>query len=149
LNLINCIFHLVYMASAGTMINTTNNTNNKEHQHSSSSSTGKVTDIKRLISQKFLDEFDTVPKMKKELIALCQSSSNISISTDGGLDDLKRKYRNFIAFHNAQLESSNPFTFAECVQEINRAERARASESWNSGPTNAKFENSTIGEVRL
>jgi len=137
---------LLTFVQNGTMISTTNN---KEQQHSSSSSTGKVTDIKRLISQKVLHEFNTVPKMKKELIALCQSSTSVSISTDGGLDDLKRKYRNFIALHNAQLGSGNPLTFAECVQEINRAERARASESWSSGPTNAKVEKLKNGEVRL
>lgn len=106
----------------------------------------KETDIKRIIAQKVLHEFNTAPKMKKELLALCQHSS-VPISTDGGLDDLKRKYRNFIALHNAQLGSAQPLTFTECVQEINRAERARAAEAWTNGTTNAKLEKLRNGEV--
>ena len=135
---------LLAFVQNGSMINTTTNLD------SSSSSTGKtvgkVTDIKRLISQKVLHEFNTIPKMKKELIALCQSSS-ASISADGSLDDLKRKYRNFIALHNAQLGSATPLTFAECVQETNRAERARTTEAWTNGATSAKVEKLKNGEV--
>lgn len=115
---------------------------------SNPSSTGqrKETDIKRLIPQKVLHEFNTVPKMKKELLSLCQPSS-IPITTDGGLDDLKRKYRNFVAIHNAQVGSLHPMTFSECVQEINRAERARAAEAWTNASSSSKIEKLRSGEV--
>lgn len=135
---------LLNLVQNGPIVSSTN----EDSSNISTSKAVKVTDIRKTISQKVLHEFNTVPKMKKELLALTQSvSSSSSISTDGGLDDLKRKYRNFIALHNAQIGSAKPLTFSECVQEINRAERARATEAWTNGAAHSKIEKLKNGEV--
>ena len=48
---------------------------------------------------------------------------------DGSIDDLKRRYFEFVVLHNAQLSSSNPLTFSECVTEINRRDRIKVTEA--------------------
>ena len=73
-------------------------------------------------------------KKKKQLQELCK---NDGLSTQGNEDEVKARHQAFVNFWNAELDSDQPRSPSQLVEEFNQRERARSQERMKDYSTGA------------